>query len=580
MDQVHGAASRSSTRRRTPTPVPDARRAGHRDAGARPRWCWWPTACRSCSPTPPPGSSPRCTPGGRGWPRGVVPASAGGDGDAGAPGGRIDGAARTGGLRRAATRCPRRCSAEVAGRSPGSAGRPRGGHAGTGPAGRACAASSPAGVDRSRSAALHRASRRTYYSHRRDGVTGRSAGGRARPAREPTRRTDELAANLARSAAGSPRRRRRPAATRPSSRWSRSPRPSRRRRAPRWPASACTDVGGEPRPGGRPTRRAACADLALAGTSSARLQTQQGRARSRRTRTSCTPSTGAGWSRRSTAAPARPAARSTCWCRSASHGDRAAAGRDPADVPALADAVAAAEPLALGGRDGRRAAGADPARPSRGWPTSPPTVRAAHPEATVVSAGMSGDLEEAVAARRDTPARRHGVARAPATAPVASDRDGSPTATCPVDRREPEAWPARCARWRSTSASSRTRTATTYDEYDDYDERRGRRRAASAPGRGRPTADAAPSVRPRPRRAAARAPARAAGTAASRRPDILPDHDAAPAHLQRGQDDRRALPRGHAGHHEPHRHGRRRRQAAGRLRRRSGLRPARHASSG
>ena len=55
----------------------------------------------------------------------------------------------------------------------------------------------------------------------------------------------------------------------------------------------------------------------------------------------------------------------------------------------------------------------------------------------------------------------------------------------------------------------------------------------------------------------------------------LPDHHAAPAHVQRGADHRRAFPRRHAGDHEPHRDGRRRRQAPRRLRRGPVLRPAR-----
>ena len=41
--------------------------------------------------------------------------------------------------------------------------------------------------------------------------------------------------------------------------------------------------------------------------------------------------------------------------------------------------------------------GGDPARRSRGWPRSRPTYARAHPDATWISAGMSGDLEAAVA---------------------------------------------------------------------------------------------------------------------------------------------------------------------------------------
>src|SRR3954470_10300508 len=55
----------------------------------------------------------------------------------------------------------------------------------------------------------------------------------------------------------------------------------------------------------------------------------------------------------------------------------------------------------------------------------------------------------------------------------------------------------------------------------------------------------------------------------------VPDHHGAPEDLQRGPPDRRALPRGRCGDHEPHRAGRRRREATGRLRRGTHLRPSR-----
>ena len=59
-----------------------------------------------------------------------------------------------------------------------------------------------------------------------------------------------------------------------------------------------------------------------------------------------------------------------------------------------------------------------------------------------------------------------------------------------------------------------------------------------------------------------------------------PDHDAAPDDLQRGPHDRRALPRRLPGDHEPDRDGRAGRQAAGRLRGRAGVRPARQHGAG
>ena len=75
------------------------------------------------------------------------------------------------------------------------------------------------------------------------------------------------------------------------------------------------------------------------------------------------------------------------------HGQRG--GAAPRDLPALADAVAGS-PLRLGGVMAVAPLGADPdpafarlAEISRG-------LREAHPEATWISAGMSGDLESAV----------------------------------------------------------------------------------------------------------------------------------------------------------------------------------------
>ena len=56
-------------------------------------------------------------------------------------------------------------------------------------------------------------------------------------------------------------------------------------------------------------------------------------------------------------------------------------------------------------------------------------------------------------------------------------------------------------------------------------------------------------------RAAERRTCAASGPRAGRPGRRLPDHHDAPAHLQRGQDHRRGLPRRHPGHHEPHRHG-------------------------
>ena len=74
-------------------------------------------------------------------------------------------------------------------------------------------------------------------------------------------------------------------------------------------------------------------------------------------------------------------------------------GVAPEDAPRLAEQVAAAEGLRPAGRHGRRAARA--ATPSTAFARLAAVaaeVRAVVPTATWISAGMSGDLEEAVAA--------------------------------------------------------------------------------------------------------------------------------------------------------------------------------------
>lgn len=73
-------------------------------------------------------------------------------------------------------------------------------------------------------------------------------------------------------------------------------------------------------------------------------------------------------------------------------------GAAPADVDALAAAVAATTHLDLGGVMAVAPLGADPARAFATLAGIAARIRAAYPEATVVSAGMSGDLEAAVAA--------------------------------------------------------------------------------------------------------------------------------------------------------------------------------------
>ncbi|MGI9004691.1 MAG: YggS family pyridoxal phosphate-dependent enzyme [Streptosporangiaceae bacterium] len=72
-------------------------------------------------------------------------------------------------------------------------------------------------------------------------------------------------------------------------------------------------------------------------------------------------------------------------------------GADPADVPGLADAVAAEEGLVIGGVMAVAPLGA-PARPAFARLAGlAAAVRAAHPGAMMISAGMTGDLEEAIA---------------------------------------------------------------------------------------------------------------------------------------------------------------------------------------
>jgi PLP dependent protein len=73
-------------------------------------------------------------------------------------------------------------------------------------------------------------------------------------------------------------------------------------------------------------------------------------------------------------------------------------GAAPADVPALADAVAGAAHLDLAGVMAVAPLGEDPAAAFGRLAAVAADLRRDHPAATVVSAGMSGDLEAAVAA--------------------------------------------------------------------------------------------------------------------------------------------------------------------------------------
>jgi PLP dependent protein len=80
-------------------------------------------------------------------------------------------------------------------------------------------------------------------------------------------------------------------------------------------------------------------------------------------------------------------------------GEQAArGGADPDVVPALADEVAALPGLRLRGLMAVAPREGDPARAFARLAALAELVRADHPEATELSAGMSGDLEQAVAA--------------------------------------------------------------------------------------------------------------------------------------------------------------------------------------
>ena len=77
-------------------------------------------------------------------------------------------------------------------------------------------------------------------------------------------------------------------------------------------------------------------------------------------------------------------------------GEPGRGGADPADVGALADAVANAEHLDLRGVMAVAPLGADPAAAFARLAEVAADLRTQHPDAVVVSAGMSGDLEAAI----------------------------------------------------------------------------------------------------------------------------------------------------------------------------------------
>ncbi|MDI2126193.1 YggS family pyridoxal phosphate-dependent enzyme [Yinghuangia seranimata] len=88
----------------------------------------------------------------------------------------------------------------------------------------------------------------------------------------------------------------------------------------------------------------------------------------------------------------------TCLLQVSLDGDTARGGALPADVPALADAVVAAPGLRLGGLMAVAPLHGEPARAFEALAEMSTRLREAHPTATMVSAGMSNDLEQAVEA--------------------------------------------------------------------------------------------------------------------------------------------------------------------------------------
>jgi pyridoxal phosphate enzyme (YggS family) len=72
-------------------------------------------------------------------------------------------------------------------------------------------------------------------------------------------------------------------------------------------------------------------------------------------------------------------------------------GVRPAGLPALADALVAADGLELGGVMAVAPLGADPAPAFARLAEIAASLRSAHPAAKMVSAGMSGDMEQAIA---------------------------------------------------------------------------------------------------------------------------------------------------------------------------------------
>jgi PLP dependent protein len=86
-----------------------------------------------------------------------------------------------------------------------------------------------------------------------------------------------------------------------------------------------------------------------------------------------------------------------CLVQVALDGDPVRGGARAADVPAVAARIAEAEGLELGGVMAVAPLGDDPAPAFALLADVAASLRAEHPAATIISAGMSGDLEQAIA---------------------------------------------------------------------------------------------------------------------------------------------------------------------------------------
>ena len=360
MHQVHGRdvavvdGPLGGDVRRASTPSSPRRRAS-------PSPSWSPTACRCSCATPAQASSASRTPVGGAWSAGVVAATVAAMRERGAHPDDIAGRARPVDLRhllRGARRAARR------GRSP-RAGSPE--HDPLGQRRRSTCApacppsSSSCGVavedgpaactDEHRGALLLPPRRRDRPPGRR-GVAGRGVSQGMDGAREA-----QLAGRLARCTSGSRRPAARPAAT-GGGHPGRGHQDVPGRRRPGARRARCARRRGEPRPGGRGQGAGGGAELGPdAGTSSASCRpTRRLGGGARRRRPLRRPARG--WWPRS-AAGAHGAGRRgpAAWCRCGLDGaGTAGAGARPTRCPRWPTSVAAAEGLAPGGRDGRRAA--------------------------------------------------------------------------------------------------------------------------------------------------------------------------------------------------------------------------------